>query len=76
MKLTPTRLSNMSELVKKSQKNEQFYVEAKDSDERDEWLDKPDENVKENLLPLLKTSFQFWSKGIRDELLELVEKRI
>ena len=39
-------------------------------------MKKPYLNVPEHLLPLIKTSFLCYSKGIQDELLKLVEDRI
>ena len=53
-----------------------FYEEAENDFERIQWLSQPYFNVPEKLLPLIKTSFQFQSKGIQDELLLLLEERI
>ena len=57
-------------------KENQFYEEAESDVERKKWLSCPYPNVKEHLLPMIKASFLCYSKGIREELLALVEKRI
>ena len=49
-------------------KDKQFYEDAKDEEERNWWLNKPKGSVPEHLLPLIKSSFLFYAKGIRDEL--------
>ena len=38
-------------------KEKQFYEEAENDVQRNEWLSKPYENMPEKLLPLIKTSF-------------------
>jgi hypothetical protein len=53
-----------------------YYEEAENDVERKAWFSKPCDNVKDHLLPLIKSSFLCYSKGIQEELLECVEERI
>lgn len=53
-------------------KDKIFYEEAKSDVQRKAWLSKPLYNVPDHLLPPIKASFLCYSKGIQDELLELV----
>ncbi len=53
----------------------QYYLEASNDAEREEWLLSPYCNVKEGLLPAIKASFHFYSQFNRDELLKKLDKR-
>ena len=52
----------------------QYYLEARDDEERKEWISWPTK-VPEGLLPAIKTSFKYLSLSDIDEHFELLSKR-
>ena len=68
-----------SDLEKEKNHALQYYLEAEDDEQREEWMRKPSsdsDRVKEKLLPAIKASFLCYSQFNRDELMELLDKRI
>ena len=59
-------------------RHREYFQEAKDEAERKEWIQKPENNVPENLLPLIKASYMCYSQGegLRNKFLKQIENRI
>ena len=52
-----------------------YYFDAKDEAQINQWLTKPERNVPENMLPAIKSSYLCYSHGIRDELMTSLSQR-